>query len=413
MQKSKSYYWIAFMLQPFFTLLFYLKHFKSSDTKNVLWLFTIYFGATIAIGRESLGSDIVVYMNDIQIMQNINDFDGVYNYYQNSKEVDVFRIFFAFLISRFTDNGYIYLIFLSIVFGFFYSRTICLVLDKITKKNNLNFIILLFCLFLVIPIWYLGGFRFWTASYVFLFGLLGYIIKGKKKYLIWFFLTPIIFHYAFIVPCSMVIIYLLFGNRLSIYFYAFILSIALGEINLSSFNTYIDTFAPQGIVDRSSSYRSEDKVEEYRNKSGQENIVWYAKYKKYFIQWPIYFLLVYIYMCYRKKIKDKVLFNLFNFTFLFYSFANIFASLPSGSRYLYISAFIGLSFIILFIQFNNVLTDKTFNKTFKYCLPLLVIFILVQIREAFYLTSLFTIIGNPFTAIFLIGDNISLNDLIK
>lgn len=412
MQKSKSLHWIVFFLQPFLTLLYYLSRYRNPFSKNIIWFFTIYFSATIAIGVESQGSDINVYMADVELMSEVKDLDGVIAFYENSGEVDVFRTFFAFLISRITQNGYIYIIFLGAIFGYFYSRNLWMVIEVTKGKFKPYLIPLVFCLFLVIPIWNMGGFRFWTAAHIFLFGLLGYFLKNSKKSLIWIFVVPFIFHYAFIVPCIVVFLYLIAGNRLNFYFYLFLISIVLGEINLSKFNAFIETYMPQELVDRSSSYRLDEKVEEYRLGVGLDNVVWYAKYLKYFLNWPVYSFLIITFLYYRKQITKKPLLNLFNFTLLFYTFANFSSSLPSGSRYLDIAAFLALSFFIVLIQNDN-RVNTNLVKIIKVSTPILLIFIVIQFRQSLYLTSVFTLIGNPITAIFLIGDNFSLNDLIK
>src|SRR5690606_13428260 len=177
MQKSKSLHWIVFFLHPFLTLLYYLNKYRNPFTKNVIWLFTIYFSATVAIGVESQGSDINVYMADVELMSEVNDLGGVINFYENSREIDVFRTFFAFVVSRITQNGYIYIIFLGAIFGYFYSRNLWMVIEVTKGKFKPYLIPLVFCLFLVIPIWNMGGFRFWTAAHIFLFGLLGYFLK--------------------------------------------------------------------------------------------------------------------------------------------------------------------------------------------------------------------------------------------
>ena len=102
---------------------------------------------------------------------------------------------------------------------------------------------------------------------------------------------------------------------------------------------------------------------------------------------------------------------MFSFCLLFYGLANFLTSSPSGGRFLSLAAL--LAVVILTIYIQNRSQERLMNTAIKLSLPLLALFIIVSIREGFYYTSLFTVIGNPFVAIFSIGENISLNDIIK
>lgn len=409
----KSYHWIFFYLQPFFTLIHYLVNFRKPAAKNVMWAFTVYFAMTIAIGEESQGSDINDYMEDVVLMSNYNwGWDELVNFYQDSGEIDVFRIFFSYLLSRFTDNGYILLVFFGLIYGYFYSRNMWFVLDRVQGKLKFVSVLLLFCLFLFVPIWNLGGFRFWTATHVFLFGLLPYLFSGKKKSLLWCFLTPFVFHYAFIIPLLVLIIYLLLGNHLKIYFYFFIVSLLIGEVNITQFNDFIESYAPSAFVERSKGYRIEENVQGYRSGEKAQSRVWYVRYLNKFIHWPLYTFLILLYWKSKKFfIENDNLLRLICFTLLFYSFANVFSTLPSGGRYLSSAGILAVSFLIIYIQ-NNI-QEKFMARTIKLSFPFLIIFIIVQLRMSWYFLSTMTLIGNPIIAIFNIGDNISINDIIK
>ena len=66
--KARPFHWLYFLLQPFFTLVYYLVHFRKNGAKNIIWAFTVFFAMTIAVGSESQGSDIVRYMNDVKML---------------------------------------------------------------------------------------------------------------------------------------------------------------------------------------------------------------------------------------------------------------------------------------------------------------------------------------------------------
>ena len=410
---TKSYHWIYFFLYPFGTLLYYLKNFRKPAAKNVMWAFTIFFGLTIAIGSESQGSDIQDYTADIVKLHNVNfTFKSSVEYFENSGEVDVLRTFLSILVSRFTGNGYVLLMVYGLIFGYFFSRNMWFVLEKVQGKLKFATLLLIACLFLIDPIWQIGGFRFWTATHVFLYGLLPFLFNGNKKNLIWCFLTPVVFHYSFVVPVLILLIYLLGGNRLTIYFSFFVISLFISELNISRVNSFIENYAPTALVERSSSYRDVDEVKQYREGETAQPTAWYARYKSKFLQWPVYSFLILLFWKSRNIVRqEKSLLRMLSFCLLFTGFANFLTSIPSGGRFLSLAALVAVVLLTIYIQ--NRPQEKLMNKAIKLSLPLLVLFIIVSIREGFYYTSLFTIIGNPFLAVLSIGQNISLNDIIK
>lgn len=408
-----SYHWLFFIVQPFFTLIHCLVHYRNAASKNIFWAFTVFFSMTIAVGVESQESDITAYMTDIETMSNHDwGWHELVTYYRSSGEIDVFRIFFSYLLSRFTDNGYILLIFFGIIYGYFFSRNMWLIIDKLKRNLNYKSIILLTCLFLIIPIWNLGGFRFWVGAHAFIYGLLPYLFYKKKKSLIWCFITPFLFHYAYVIPLVILIIYMIFGNRLKAYFIFFILSLIIGEINISQFNAVLESYAPRAFVERSSSYRSEEKVEALRTGEDADQKVWYIRYLNKYIHWPLYIFLCIVFWKSKKWLaKENGLYQLLCFVFLFYGFANILSTLPSGGRYLSIAGLVALSFLTPYIQ--NFRTSRVMNKAFIAATPFLILFIIVKIRTSWFLFSLTTLLGNPIVALFTLGNNTSINDIIK
>ncbi|QAA81301.1 hypothetical protein EI546_05965 [Aequorivita sp. H23M31] len=411
---GKSFHIIYFFLQPFFTLLYYLKNFRKPEAKNVMWLFTIFYGFTFAIGVENQNSDINSYVNDIPLLHNLNlTFSGFLVYHKATGEVDILRNSLAYVVSYFTANGYYLIIIYGIIYGYFFSRNMWYVLDRLEGKTKMFTKVLIFGLFLSIPIWGLNGFRFWTAAHVFIFILLPYLFEGKKKRLVWCLIIPFVIHYSFLIALFPLLIYLIFGNKVKLYYIFFIITLFISAINLSQFNNLIETYAPQSFADRSASYRLETKVKTLRTE-GQfgADQVWYVKYAGFGIRYSLAAFLLAFYWTFRKSIhSNKELLKLLSFTLLFYGFANILSSIPSGYRFLKVADVLTLSFLILHLQNNKINRDLYYLANIT--TPLFLLFIIVGLRASWYSLSVMTIIGNPITAIFTFGENISLNDIIK
>ena len=368
---------------------------------------------TIAVGNESKGSDIVRYMEELSLLYNNSfNFDRIIGYFISRGEIDILRTVLSITVSRFTDNGYYLLIVYATIFGYFFSRNMCFVLERLQGKIKPIILILLVCLFLIIPLWNMGGFRFWTASHIFIYGSLHYFYKYKTKRVFWAFLTPFLVHYAFLLPALLLLIHIISGPRLKIYYFIFIASIFISEINIEALNNIIENYAPEYFQERTESYRSVTALEKFEDLKSSSSIVWYAEYQKKFIAWPIMLVLVMSFWVFKQALRnDKNIYRIFSFTYLFFGVSNIFANLPSGGRFQSVAILFSLSVLIIFLQ--NKSYDKLIVNTLKLSSPLLFLFIIVSIREGFYLTSLMTMIGNPIFAMFSIGENISLNDIIK
>jgi hypothetical protein len=381
-----------------------------------MWLFTIFYGTVFSIGSENSNSDINRYVEEIDFLHLMSyDFNGILQYFYLSGEFDVLRTFLAFIVSYFTGNGYYLIIVFGAIYGYFYSRNMWYVLNRLEGKTKSFTRNLIFCLFLVIPIWFMNGFRFWTAAHVFVFGLLPYLLEGKKKQLIWCFMTPFLFHYSFLILLIPLSIYLLLGNRIKSYFILFILTCFVSNIDIIQFNNLLSNFAPEILLERSVNYRGEEKVAEFRTSEFDDKRVWYARYYTKILSYVLWFFIISIYLFFKRKfIKydvNKHLIRLLGFVFLFFCFANLMSTFPSGGRFMHLANLLAIVFVLLIMQ--NYTIDKKFKMRLYLATPFLLFFIIISIRVSWYSLSLMTLIGNPITSIITFGENISINDLIK
>lgn len=414
-RSEKSYHLIYFLLQPFFTLLYYLKNFKKPHAKNVMWLFTIFYGFTFAIGVESEGNDIVSYVAQVPLLNRMNlDWNGFLTYYVTSGEADILRVLLSYIVSLFTANGFYLVIIFGVIYGYFFSRNMWYILDRLEGKTKFFTKILILCLFLVIPVWNLNGFRFWTAAHVFLYGLLPFLFEGKRKSLVWCVITPFVVHFSFLITLVPICVYFILGNKLKLYYIFFVISLFVSEININTFNNVMKTYAPETMIQKTKYYTTEAKVDALREGEvgTSNNAVWYAKYYKLSLKFSLIAFLLVFYWVFRKTINsNKDLLKLLSFILLFYSFANVLSSIPSGGRFISIASLLTIAFLTLYLQNNKV--HKDLYRLSKLTVPFLIFFIIISIRTSWFSLSIMTIIGNPLTAIFTFGDNIALNDIIK
>lgn len=410
-EKTGFYAAILFLVWPMLAVVSAFKNNRSNWAKNIVWAFVAFYGFSFAIGAENSGSDIVRYvaeMKDLHSMEmTIADAES---YFLQSGELDVLRTLIALVTSRITDLQAVLTLIYGIIFGFFYSRNMWYVMERLRGKKKPITILLLSCFFLIVPIWYLNGFRFWTATHIFLYGLLPFLFEGKKKG-IFFSLSAILVHYTFIIPVGILFGYLLVGNRLTVYFAFFLLTFFVSEINLQTFNSIIENYTPEVVQERTSSYRSEEKVKEARD-GPDKKLNWYVLLYVRALKWSVMGFLVVLFFRGRPFFRaHKRYLSLFCFTLLFYGVANLFSSLPSGARFVTVANLVALALIIFYLQ--DCEKDIVMERFIWFATPALLLFVVVTIRTGLYSVSATALLGNPILALFLTGDFMSLNDFMK
>lgn len=409
--KTGYYAGFIFLVWPLLALVSAFRNYKSSWAKNVLWAFVAFYGYAFAIGAESQGSDIVRYVAEVNYLHGIPmSFSDALSYYRQSGEVDILRTFLAIVVSRFTDSQSALTLIYGIIFGFFFSRNIWFVLERLKGKIKPVTLLLLTCFFLIVPFWFITTFRMWTAAHIFLYGLLPYLFEGEKKGILIATLS-ILVHFSFLVPVGVLYGYAFFGNRLVLYFCFFLATFFISEVDLSAFNNLVERYAPEIIQERTAGYRSEHYVEQYRQDSGS-NRAWYAQWYNRVLKWSVMGFLIVLFIRGRKFFSNnKYWLSLFSYVLLFYGVANLFSSLPSGSRFVSVANLAALSLIILYVQ--NREQGKVMKRLVFLATPALLLFIVVSVRMGLYSLSATAILGNPIVAALFTGDHISLNDVLK
>ncbi len=399
----------GFLAWPFVSAAAGLRNYRKPWAKNLFWAFCAFYGMTFAIGAESKSSDIVRYVAEFQALYGVPmTFSKAIDYFAYSGEVDILRTFIAITLSRFTDSQPVLTLIYGTIFGFFLSRNLWYILEQLEGKLLPLTMVLLTCFFLVNPIWNINGFRMWTATHVFLYGLLPYLCEGKKKRL-WFAFGSIAVHFAFIVPSLLLIGYMFLGNRLTLYFVFFISTFFISELNLALFNKYVEGYMPEIVQERTSSYRTESAVQK---RGAKPQRVWYARWYQKALNWVMMGFLIILFVKSRKFFEShKYWLNLFSFTLLMFGTANVMSLVPSGSRYLSIASLCTLALIIFFVQ--NISQTKMLKRFTLFAYPALLLFIIVSLRIAFYSLSATAILGNPLIALFMGDETYSMNDFIR
>ncbi|REL23941.1 hypothetical protein DYD21_20610 [Rhodohalobacter sp. SW132] len=415
MQSNKQgfYAFFLFLIWPFLATVTAFKNYKQSWAKNIFWLFCIFYGLTFAIGAESETSDIVGYVAQYQDLHHEKmTIATAVNYYQESGEIDFMRTAIAILVSRISDSQPILTLVYAIIFGYFFSRNLWYVMERLQGKLLPITILLIICFFLVNPIWRINGFRMWTATHIFLFGLLPFLCEGKTRYL-WVSVFSLAFHFAMLVPLGVLFGYIVLGNRLNLYFGTFLFTLFFAELDLAVFNNLMQAYAPEILQERTSSYRVEGPgTPGMAVASAEDSGRWYASWYGRAIRYSVMALLIGLYVTGREHFrKHKYWMNLFCFVLAFFAAANLLSSLSSGSRFFNIANLCALPLLILYIQ--NVARDKVMKRFTWVVSPGLLLFAFVAFRIGLYSLSATSILGNPVVALFMYENYMSMNDFLR
>jgi hypothetical protein len=399
---------VLFLFSPFIGFVQAIKHHNERWAKNSVWLFVIFYGYTMC--RPEI-MDSSRYVSKLKELYNtpLNWDVFIANFYsEESNTVDIYQPLLTYILSLFTDNGNILFAVFGILFGYFYSRNIWLLLDYSKNQRMTRVMIAILVTFsCVIGFWNLNGVRMWTAAHMFFYGAFLLLVHGNRKGAIIAILS-ILVHFSFVLPVGILFLFYFIKIPWRILYFFFIASFFISTLNIEAVRTQIENIVPDFLTPRVKSYTSEEYVETITDANSNAN--WYINYFSSSISW---FLMLLFTVIYFSKIKQttysKSFYNLFGFSLLFMTVGNITSLVPSGSRYLLVAQLFGMALIYLYYVIYN---EKEFKKWVLFLSPLLLFFIIISIRVSFDTISIMTILTNPILAT-IIDLPIPLIDLIK
>ncbi|WP_298222739.1 EpsG family protein [Flavobacterium sp.] len=399
---------VFFLFSPFLGLIQAIKHYRESWARNSIWLFVIFYGYTMY--RPEI-MDSSRYVAKLQELYNAPvSWDAfLSNFYSDETgTVDIYQPLVTYLLSFFTNNGNVLFAVFGILFGFFYSRNIWLLLDLSKKqKMTVGMVTVLIAFCCVIGFWNLNGVRMWTAAHMFFYGAFLLLVNGNKKGVIVAVLS-ILVHFSFVLPVGILLLFYFVKIPWRILYFFFISSFFISSLNIESIRSRLESVAPDFLLPRVKSYTSDEYVETISDLNATGN--WYITYYSISINWYIMILFTIIYFSKSKfSAYSKSFSNLFGFSLLFLSVGNITSLLPSGNRYLLVAQLFATALLFFYYV---VYEDREYRKWAMLCSPLLFFFIIVSVRMSFDTISLMTILTNPVLAT-IVDLPIPLIDLIK
>jgi hypothetical protein len=394
-------YYLTFFIWPLGIMLTSFSNWRKPWAKNIFWIFCIFFGYTFIIANEG-GADSDRYArlfleyarSKYSFVELVKSF-----YSESSSYVDVASPIISYLVSRFTNNPSILFAVFGLIFGYFHSRNIWILLERI--KGNYSFIIVLYLItfMLLNPIWNINGFRMWTAAQIFLYGTLQFFINKRKEGLAWAFVS-ILFHFSFLFPIGILGAYIFLKNRINLYFSLFIITSFIKEIDLNWARSML-LYLPEIFHTKIINYTNVEYAEVVN--SIRESLNWHIAFADTAIQIAVYLTMIYVFVFAKDALKRKsYLEDIFCYILLFYAGANIFSFIPSGYRYISVVNIFVFSFLIILLSLYPNL--KGFSVVRLLSVPLLLFYCIIMIRMGMDFYSMMTLIGNPIVAVFQDAD---------
>jgi len=379
-----------FFFNPFFAFISAVRNYGYVSSKNIVWMYVVFFGYTMDKPHEKDSSryvDRLVYLHNspqsFELFQ-LTLFD------EESGQIDIYQPLLTYVVSLFTENGDILFAVFGLFFGFFYSRNIWFLFEDLKDKPDRNLWLLLLTFLSVLGFWTLDGVRMWTAAQMFFYGAYQFYIRGKKWHVITVFLTCLV-HFSFVLPIGLFLGFLGIRYIRKYLYYAYLGSFFVTQINLGFVQNLVKTYMPEFIAPKVSTYVSDEYAESYSE--GASSYVWYMQFYRTSINWFLFVLVTYIFFKHYKKMeKNDRMVTLFSFSMFYISVANIVALIPSGGRFLYIGQMFAIGFIFAFYAKYADREIKKFTKTF---IPLLVFFVIISVRVCFDSLTVGSVVMNP------------------
>lgn len=335
---------------PFGGFLFSFNKIFKEQTTIIYILLAGFYGFTFIPSPES---DMVRYLEEFSRLAEL-DYKELYGEVIGGAFSDYYTVVLSFIVSIFTNDPHIYLATACVIFSIFYLKSIHMVTREFTYSNKLVNVLLLFLLYFYVPLFFINGLRFYTAFYVFFFGVLKIFFDQKKKYLLLILITPLI-HLSFVSVAIIYLLYHFFGK--SRWFSIGLLIVSLG-FSLTSFdfsNLTGDNKAQQKIVN----YTTTESINDFYDNLNEMRATTNQKYKIYEFVSDLhyYFVLVVFILIFINKYKLLQLFDnynqkLINFNIILLSLVYFMQNVPESYRFKHIFVMFLLYSIVLIRKIN-------------------------------------------------------------
>lgn len=392
--KESLYFYGLFLINPLISLIVALIN-RSKNLRGVLIWFCAFYGFTFLVDRTS--SDAFIHIREFQsLAENTNL--GLLNYLEliYREEADLLIPLVKFFVSRFTDSPKVLLMFIGLIFGYFYARNVTNLLSLSHKKRTYFAILVLTLFSFIYAPWEINAFRFPIATHIFILGIFSLFYLKERKAWGWILLSPFV-HFTFLIAVGLLVLFLIIGNRLTVYMSIFIFSLFFsGNLEVSQLlNTLPDT-GIKSIEKRKVSYTDEEYITLNQTNDSIKN--WYVLGRLFVLK--VMVVLFSLIVFYKVRKNKREVFNgitqFLGLSLLMMSFSNLLAGqVASIGRFLNLGQMIFLLSLFLYAIHYSWRPNVIYSTLFTACVLL---YVVVDVRIGFYSISLDTVLSNPIIA---------------
>ncbi|RAR47239.1 hypothetical protein [Flavobacterium lacus] len=329
---------LLFLFSPFLGA---LNLFKLKDEKTLTFFGTLFFGLLGSIFIYVEGTDGHTHLKNAENyyldMTFIDFFQKSYEILTfNSTEIvsDIYLHIISFISASLFQTPELIHFFTGLVLGYFFSKSILLVLkNNIITKKSLPLIGLIILFLLIKSIGALNSIRMWTAMWVFFYGTFSYATTKEKKYL-FVILLSVFVHFSYSIILLPVICAYLLQKRKNILVGLYVLSF-FTTTSFSVFQSYIpksellEQKQKFTVIDSADKAKLFKQVSSEKNKAKADMNFYKASGETSYLNYSIVglsFLLIFIFL---KKNTDSSLTFLVAVGLGLYSFSNFVAFSPA------------------------------------------------------------------------------------
>ena len=391
---------LIFLIWPFLSFVMALQDFGNKYARAILIAFFGFFGYTLSLSREGLdGYKHARIFEEFKFMQFPEFWETIKGFFlrTGSNETDLYLFVTNFLISRFTSSVHVVFMFHSLVYGFFLVAIAGVLFNEFAGRLNKNSWIFFVLLFFVLPISNIHGIRFPLAMVIYVYYAYKFIATKNNKYLLLCTLTPLV-HFSFAIAVLVLYVYRLLGNSNYIYLGLLALSFVAPGLMVGYLGSFASDNVSGNVARKISGYTNEDYIKARNGAIEGRN--WYAQYRIPILQYAFYIVLAMIGYWGKKRYEfDKVQKNLLSFNLLFLAFVNFgFAMDSLGRRFLLLWFSFACIYMYRFFQLNKFANYSRYTLIMAF--PI-VLWVVVQLRVAFDITTYMWFMGNPISAYFV------------
>lgn len=366
---------LLYLLWPFGATIFAIRHYRESWARWIVTLFCGFYGFTFIFWNDTADfnrhkSYFFEYTDyDFSVLwQRITTL-----FTSQATREDIAGDFICYAISRFTDDPrYLYAAF-GLIFGYFYTKNIWLLLSYSQNKINKNALPFLIGFITIVPLFYISGFFMHVSMHIFFYGSFHVLTQRSYKHF-GYVLLSIFFHWSFLFPALILIGLCAAGNRMRLYMIIFFVSLAINIINLEMFAGIASLFG-SAIQSKYETYTNIDAVYEtlkYETEQRSWFLIWRLKI------WLYYAWCILVYLIYRfgKRLPYAIQI-LISFSLLIAAATNIFSAIPSMFRFYSLHLLLTMAALFMHYQRQN---EQFFKKAGLLCYLPIVFWLIVLTR---------------------------------